>query len=55
MKPPRADARGILPFFGGIRRSTRLCSASFGGSTLRMYPWAYAHDLLQRRIKHAAG
>jgi hypothetical protein len=41
MKPPRADARGILHFFGGIHRSTRLRSASFGGSTPRIHAWAY--------------
>ncbi len=30
MKPPRAYARGILHFFGAIRRSTFLRSPSFG-------------------------
>ncbi len=30
MKPPRAYARGILHFFGAIRRSTLLRSPSFG-------------------------
>ncbi len=65
MKPPRAYARGILHFFGPIRRSTLLAysaeaaasaakagrSPSFGGSPLRIHPWAYAHGLLRRRIK----
>ncbi len=51
MKHLRADARSILHFFGGIRRSTRLRSASFGGSTLRIHLWAYAHALLRRRIE----
>ncbi len=55
MKPPRADAWGILHFFGGIRRSTLLAysaeaaasaakagrSSSFGGSDRRIHPWAY--------------
>ncbi len=51
MKPPRVYTRGILPFFGGIRRSTLLRSWSFGGSDRRIHPWAYAHGLLRRRIK----
>jgi len=62
MKPPRADTRGILPFFGGICRSTLLRSSTFadrswlwptkvGGSDRRIHPWAYAHGLLRRRIK----
>ncbi len=51
MKPPTAYARGILHFFGVIRRSTFLRSPSVGGSPLRIHPWAYAHDLLRRRIK----
>ncbi|MDP6559571.1 MAG: hypothetical protein QF619_05550 [Candidatus Binatia bacterium] len=55
-KPPRADARGILHFFGGIRRSTRLAipaaaatstakvgrSTSFGESTPGIRPWSSA-------------
>ena len=65
MKPPRAYARGILHFFGAIRRSTLLAysaeaaasaakagrSPSFGGSPLRIHSWSYAHGLLRRRIK----
>ncbi len=51
MKPPRAYTRGILHFFGAIRRSTLLRSPSFGGSPLGIHPWAYAHGLLRRRIK----
>ncbi len=50
MKPPRAYARGILHFFGAIRRSTLLRSPSFGGSPLRSHPWTYVHGLLRRRI-----
>ncbi len=61
MKPPRVYTRGILPFFGGIRRSTLLAysaeaaakagrSSSFGGSDRRIHPWAYAHGLLRRRM-----
>ena len=38
MKLPRVYTRGILHFFGGIRRSTRLRSTSFGASTLRIHP-----------------
>ncbi|MCH7913023.1 MAG: hypothetical protein IH856_08305 [Deltaproteobacteria bacterium] len=66
MKPPRAYARGILHFFGAIRRSTLLAysaeaaasaakagrSPSFGGSSLHIHPWIYVHDLLRRRIKN---
>jgi len=108
MKPPRVYPRGILPFFGGFRRSTllrllrgvgfhseavvstagstprvsprgialrannatsvesifhgasrasafadrsRLWPTKVGGSDHRIHPWAYAHDLLRRRIK----
>ncbi len=51
MKPPRAYARGILHFFGAIRRSTLLRSPSFGGSPLRIHLWTYVHGLLRRRIK----
>ena len=54
MKPPRAYARGILHFFGAIRRSTLLRSPSFGGSPLRIHPWTYVHGLLRRRIKCSA-
>ena len=46
MKPPRAYARGIIHFFGGIRRSTLLRSPSFGGSTshssMGLRPWSSA-------------
>lgn len=52
MKPPRAYARGILHFFGGIRRSTLLRSSSFGGSNLRIHPRPYSRGLLRRRIKN---
>jgi len=52
MKPPRAHARGILHFFGEIRRSTLLRSSSFGGSYLRIHPRAYARGLLRRRINY---
>ncbi len=65
MKPPRAYARGILHFFGGIRRSTLLRSSSFGGSALRIahsavaaataakagHPRAYARGLLAKADK----
>ncbi|MCZ6562652.1 MAG: hypothetical protein O6948_07005 [Deltaproteobacteria bacterium] len=62
MKPPRAYAGGILYLFGAIRRSTLLGysaeaaakagrAPSFGGSTLRIHPWTYAHGLLRRRRK----
>ncbi len=37
MKPPRVDARGILHFFGGIRRSTRPAHSSMG-----LRPWSSA-------------
>ena len=58
MKPPRVYTRGDLIFFGGIRRSTLLAfpaeaassAAKAGGSDHRIYPWAYAHGLLRRRI-----
>ncbi len=50
MKPPRAAARGTLHLFGGIRRSTRLRSVSFGGSTKRIHPWAYAYGRRRRWI-----
>ena len=64
MKPPRVYTRGILPFFGGIRRSTLVAysaeaaasaakagrSANIGGSDRRIHPWAYAHVPLRRRI-----
>ncbi len=53
MKPPRAYARGILHFFGAIRRSTLLRSPSFGRSPLRIHPWTHVHGLLRRRIKRS--
>ena len=42
MKPPRAYARGILHFFGEIRRSTLLSppAGGFGGSARRIHPLA---------------
>ncbi len=52
MKPPWVYTRGILHFFGGIRRSTLLRSLSFGGSDRRIHPWADAHGLLRRRINY---
>ena len=67
MKPPRAHARGILHFFGGIRRSTRLAYSAeaaasaakagrqgYCGSNLRIHPRAYTRGLLRRRIKFLA-
>ena len=46
----RAYARGILNFFGGIRRSTLLRSPSFGGSTLCIHPRPDGRGLMRRRI-----
>ncbi|MFQ5918377.1 MAG: hypothetical protein ACE5I0_11255, partial [Candidatus Binatia bacterium] len=31
--------------------STPRGEQSFGGSSLRIYPWTYVHGLLRRRIK----
>ena len=49
MKPPRIYTRGILYFFGEIRRSTLLRSWRFGGSVMRNHPRAYAeiHRILK--------
>jgi len=50
MKLPRACARGILHFFGGIRRSTLLRSPTFGQSTLGIHPRPHGRGILRRRI-----